>query len=62
MTDGDFKDYEVQNMKEDALEAIDTLKAIVKECDRDYVCRAYLKEKVEKAKWCVNYIAEVIKE
>ena len=59
-TDQVMKDYEIQNMKSDALIAIDALKAIVAECESQYVSRRYLKEKVEKAKWCVGYISEVV--
>ena len=47
-------------MRADALTAIDALEAIVAECDSQYVSRRYLKEKAEKAKWCVGYISEVV--
>ena len=58
----EFSEREVLNMREDAMSAIDALEAIVNECDSSYVSRRYLKEKIEKAKWCVNYIAEVVQE
>lgn len=56
----EFSEREVENMRNDALIAIDALEAIVAECDSQYVSRRYLKEKVEKAKWCVGYISEVV--
>ena len=58
----EFTEREVENMRADALTAIDALKAIVAECDSQYVSRRYLKEKAEKAKWCVGYISEVVQE
>lgn len=58
----EFSEREVDNMKNDALSAIDALKAIVAECDSAYVSRRYLKEKAEKAKWCIGYISEVVQE
>ena len=58
----EFSEREVENMRNDALIAIDALEAIVVECDSQYVRRRYLKEKAEKAKWCVGYISEVVKE
>lgn len=59
---GEFEDYEVRNMKDDAKIAIDALTAIVRECESRYVSKRYMREKIEKAKWCVNYIAEVVGE
>lgn len=56
----EFTEREVENIRNDALTAIDSLEAIVAECDSQYVSRRYLKEKVEKAKWCVEYISEVV--
>ena len=56
----EFTEREVENIKNDALSAIDALEAIVAECDSQYVSRRYLKEKAEKAKWCVGYISEVV--
>lgn len=56
----EFTEREVENMRNDALIAIDSLEAIVAECDSQYVSRRYLKEKAEKAKWCVGYISEVV--
>lgn len=56
----EFTEREVENMRNDALIAIDSIEAIVAECDSQYVSRRYLKEKVEKAKWCVEYISEVV--
>lgn len=58
----EFTEREVENMRNDALIAIDALEAIVAECDSDYVSRRYLREKSEKAKWCVGYISEVVQE
>ena len=58
----EFSEREVANIKVDALSAIDALEAIVTECDSQYVSRRYLKEKAEKAKWCIGYISEVVKE
>lgn len=55
----EFTEREVENIKNDALIAIDALQAIVAECDSAYVSRRYLREKSEKAKWCVGYISEV---
>lgn len=57
----EFTEREVENIKSDALSAIDALEAIVKECDSAYVSRRYLNEKAEKAKWCIGYISEVVK-
>ena len=56
----EFTEREVENIRNDALIAIDSIEAIVAECDSRYVSRRYLKEKVEKAKWCVEYISEVV--
>lgn len=39
---------DIENMRTDALIAIDALKAIVAECESQYVSRRYLKEKVNK--------------
>ena len=58
-TDQVVKDYEIQNMKSDALIAIDALKAIVAECESQYVSRRYLKEKVAKVMSAIGYIASV---
>lgn len=58
----EFTEREVENMKNDALIAIDALEAIVAECDSQYVSRRYLKEKAEKAKWCIGYINEVVRD
>lgn len=58
----EFSEREVENIKNDALSAIDALEAIVAECDSAYVSRRYLKEKAEKAKWCIGYISEVVQE
>lgn len=57
---GEFEDYEVRNMKDDAKIAIDALTAIVRECESQFVSKRYMREKIEKAQWCVNYIAEVV--
>ena len=56
----EFSEREVENMRADALTAIDALEAIVAECESAYVSRRYLKEKVEKANWCIGYISEVV--
>lgn len=56
----EFTEREVENIRNDALTAIDSLEAIVAECDSQYVSRRYLKEKAERAKWCVEYISEVV--
>ena len=56
----EFTEREVENMRNDALIAIDSIEAIVAECDSQYVSRRYLKEKAEKARWCVGYISEVV--
>lgn len=53
------KDHEIQNMKSDALIAIDALKAIVAECESQYVSRYYLREKVAKVMSAIGYIASV---
>ena len=58
-TDQVVKDYEIQNMESDALIAIDALKAIVAECESQYVSRRYLKEKVNKVISAVGYISAV---
>ena len=58
-TDQVMKDYEIQNMKTDALIAIDALQAIVAECRSQYVSRRYLKEKVAKVMSAIGYIASV---
>ena len=56
----EFSEREVENMRNDALIAIDALEAIVTECDSQYVSRRYLKEKAEKAKWLVDFINEAV--
>ena len=53
------KDYEIKNMESDALIAIDALKAIVAECESQYVSRRYLREKVAKVMSAIGYIASV---
>jgi hypothetical protein len=53
------KDYEIQNMKSDALIAIDALEAIVAECESQHVSRYYLREKVAKVMSAIGYIASV---
>ena len=50
---------EIENMREGALIAIDALKAIVAECESQYVSRRYLKEKVNKVISAVGYISAV---
>ena len=50
---------DIENMREDALIAIDALKAIVAECESQYVSRRYLKEKVNKVISAVGYISAV---
>lgn len=57
---GEFEEHEVRNMREDALAAIDALEAIVTECESQYVSKRYMREKIEKAKWCIGYISEVV--
>ena len=52
-------DYEIQNMKSDALIAIDALESIVHECEGQYVSRYYLREKVAKVMSAIGYIASV---
>jgi hypothetical protein len=52
-------DYEIQNMKSDALIAIDALESIVHECEGQYVSRRYLREKVAKVISAIGYIASV---
>ncbi len=59
---GEFSEREVGIIREDAREAIDALKAIIAECNSEYVSRRYLQEKVEKAKWCVTYIRDMVQE
>ena len=56
----EFTEREVGNIRNDAIGAIDALESIVAECNSQYVSRRYLKEKIEKAKWCVGYISEVV--
>jgi hypothetical protein len=56
----EFSEREVENMKNDALTAIDALEAIVVECNSDYVSRRYLKEKSDKAKWLIDFINEAV--
>ena len=58
-TDQVVKDYEIQNMKSDALIAIDALESIVHECQGQYVSRRYLREKVAKVMSAIGYIASV---
>lgn len=57
---GEFDEYLVRNMREDALEAIDALESIVNECESKYVSRRYMQEKAKKAEWCINYIVGVV--
>ena len=59
MSDKVVKDYEIENMRTDALIAIDALQAIVAECESQYVSRRYLKEKVNKVISAVGYISAV---
>lgn len=58
-TDQVVKDYEIQNMRTDALIAIDALESIVHECQGQYVSRRYLREKVSKVMSAIGYIASV---
>lgn len=58
-TDQVVKDYEIENMRTDALIAIDALEAIVHECQGQYVSRRYLREKVAKVMSAIGYIASV---
>ena len=50
---------DIEDMRTDALIAIDALKAIVAECESQYVSRRYLKEKVNKVISAVGYISAV---
>lgn len=56
----EFEEYQVSNMRADALAAIDALQAIVAECDSTYVSRRYLTEKARKAYDAVGYIRKVV--
>lgn len=58
-TDQVLNDYWIQNMKSDAIIAIDALEAIVHECQGQYVSRRYLREKVAKVMSAIGYIASV---
>lgn len=58
-TDQVLNDHEIENMRTDALIAIDALEAIVHECQGQYVSRRYLKEKVNKVMSAIGYIASV---
>lgn len=58
-TDQVLNDHEIENMRTDALIAIDALKAIVAECESQYVSRRYLKEKANKVMSAIGYIASV---
>lgn len=58
-TDQVLNDYWIQNMKSDALIAIDALESIVHECESQYVSRRYLREKVAKVMSAIGYIASV---
>lgn len=57
---GEFEENEVRNMRSDALNAIDALKAIASECESGYVSRRYLREKIDKAMSCVKYVSHVV--
>lgn len=56
---GPFSEYDANRVKRDALEAIDALQAIAKECDKQYAFPYYIREKAEKANRCLRFITEI---
>lgn len=59
---GEVEEYKVENMRTDAMIAIDALESIVHECESQYVSRRYLREKASKAMSALRYIEGVANE
>lgn len=51
-----LSEYDANRVKRDAMEAIEALQAIVKECNKKFSFPYYIREKAEKANRCVTFI------
>lgn len=57
-----LSEYDANRVKRDALEAIDALHAIVKECEGKFSFPYYIREKAEKANRCLTFITSTATE
>ena len=55
-----FADYEIRNMREDAMNALNMFSAILKELEGPYVSPRYIGEKITKARHCLDYITSCV--
>lgn len=51
-----LSEYDANRVRMDAMEAIDCLQAIVKECESSFTFPFYIREKAEKANRCLAFI------
>ena len=51
-----YKDFEIRNMREDAMNCANMMSAIIHECESGHVSPRYIGEKITKARYCIDYI------
>lgn len=53
---------DANRVKSDALQAIEVLQAVAKECDGRFAFPSYIREKADKARRCLEFIEYVCEE